>query len=80
MIAADYWEECGDDEIADWLRLWAEVAPDEMEAAPRRRGATAPCAWGKDTKFAKRLRSRQERQAARSNPLTENAYGHRGIW
>lgn len=80
MIAADYWEERGDEDIAHWLRLWADVAPDEFESAPPRRAVSAIGAFGNHVKWAKRLRARKERMAARLNPQVEDAYGHRGIW
>ena len=80
LVAADFWEELGHAEIADWLRLWSELSPDDLERVPRGRSANAPSGSGRNAKFAKRLRSRRERMSARQNPLVEDAYGHRGIW
>jgi hypothetical protein len=80
VIAADYWEDLGYEEISQWLRLWSELAPDDLENVPRGTSISAPGGSGRNAKFAKRLRSRRERMAARQNPMVENAYGHRGIW
>ena len=80
-IAADYWEERGESAIANWLRLWADLSPDDMERTPGRRGGRAVIPWSdKNTKWAKRLKSRQERIAAKQNPLAPDAYGFNGIW
>ena len=79
QIAADYWEEAGEIERAEWLRLWAKLAPDEEETV-RRRGTSAILGWRSSVGFAKRRRAKVERAAARRNPDTEHGYGFREIW
>jgi len=78
MIAADYWEQLGSQDYAEWLREWAELSPDKEEARERR-NTDCVYGWGRSRGFGKTQRSRRERRVARGQPGIQPGYVTGGL-